>query len=1097
VPPNPTDPDAAKIAREVLSLAALMHPFDPLRLVQGSLKPADLAPEAEERVLTLVARDAGEVVWRPDGSDAPPRTYWRLNPASRRRELARLVTERALDPLLKRVEPVAGDRFSHYLRRALGGQPVPVDRIPVAERHSANAALSFAADALVGERAEIVRDAASVLRDRLARQAEEERVRALLPGRLYGRARERRTFDAFVRSGLVPAALPEPSASHPGIRPYLLTGSPGSGKSAFVVDLVRRRRRRDFSGPPVALLDFDRPNLALGSSFDWMVEVTRQLGFAHPDLDRAMREVRATVRRQMQKLPDPVTSLLAGTGMLKEQLEPILGRSAHAGSDLLIVLDTFEEVIARSGLQHSVASDGTGATLVERLLEWIASLAALRFEGTAIFPTVRAIAAGRDLPSNDRAVLGHWFCAHDKLGPLDTRAAIAFLRSRDAHRRFDEARAARAVEAVGGHPLTLVLLERYARGVGDDELDATIRDQTMTAVMGGEEAARSLYARLVGRLYVDRTTGAGITAQMLEAAASPGLVLRELTAPLLCEVVAPTCGIGPITQATAAVLLGLLADQGWLLEPVPDRDEPTYRHRSNVRRLMLPMMIDDRAEPGRRTQILALRRAAIAWFDARASEAAARAEVAYHRAFLDELTPWAADAALCRMVAHIAGDDLFEMPTAARAILRYHLLGPLRLSPSEMSALPPDLQRDTDLQQRAFARAQGRQRAASEMAAASVAASAPASGPTPRPSPRSSMLSLLDDPWLRGFVEDSFVAGDFTQAASVGWRKLLEVDEWPDLSRPFWITDKSEAGPSSHWIWQSSLALLALGDRAGAAVDAAGIINFVAAVASRIREDANPTAIGVFLLAAATVATGRRPMVSQPIEHVSSRVVERLGYVETTFQMRLLALIRRWAPGPAASSGRISHVGISAYQLRVFSPAFLQILKQAEAGLSGRGGMPKALRQRLSTLLEQGKVGILHCAETQDLGPRMDVAISAAWLSWAGPSQASRGLLTDLHAVLLRAVMETDRLTPAAVDAAFTAAERRAPFWPADLSRAAANTGDRDKRVSVFARGLFFVDQCGLLDRFAADLAELLPQDRHLASIAKLIKTYESLLYED
>ena len=51
MPPDSTAPDAGKIAREVLSLAALMHPFDPLRLVQGPLKQAGLASEDRKSVV--------------------------------------------------------------------------------------------------------------------------------------------------------------------------------------------------------------------------------------------------------------------------------------------------------------------------------------------------------------------------------------------------------------------------------------------------------------------------------------------------------------------------------------------------------------------------------------------------------------------------------------------------------------------------------------------------------------------------------------------------------------------------------------------------------------------------------------------------------------------------------------------------------------------------------------------------------------------------------------------------------------------------------------------------------------------------------------
>lgn len=744
LPDNAPDADteARTSARSALGRAALVHQFDPLELLPPTASPALVA-----RTLAILARDSTEVEWlRRDGT---ARIMWRLDPNARRRELARLAAEGTLASTP--AQPVEGDTFARYLRLALEGKLTSND-VPAADRDSAVAAAGFATDALRGT---VKRDLGQVrgeLRALLSQQAEVSRSRVILAGRLVGRTEERAVLDAFLLSGAIPVgdALARPLTPTVTVPVYLLTGLPGSGKSALVADLVRRRRNelesiaawlpdslnrllgatalrlsgRAITKGPVVLLDLDRPAITLGGPLEWTAEVMRQIGHGAPRLASRLGEERARLRDAQAALRASSglegTSALAAVADLKDALATVLADEGLAGSTLLLVIDTFEEAIIRS---FPPRDGGIAATIFGRLLEWADSLAMLEAGAGPLFESVRVVASGREKPPLAEAELGAWFAAHRTVGPLDPVSAAQFLRQRDVGRRFDRDRAARAVAFVGGHPLTLILLERYARNLGPEEIDAAIEKGRIGAVMGAEDATRSLYWRFLLRLHVDDDPD-GSQAALLRAAAVPGLVLREVTPDLLREVVVPAAGLGQLSPDAAGRLFDRLASQYWLVDPVAGRT--AVRHRPDLRRLMLPMILGDADAPatekaaaegaaagetgGIRSAVLAVQQAAAAWFETRAetsgdeAEAAdARLEAAYHRAFIlqPSFADWLGDPAspeaarLCRRLSDRVGDDVLAMPLPSRAIIRFHGVGPLRLGSAESAALPPALREAT------------------------------------------------------------------------------------------------------------------------------------------------------------------------------------------------------------------------------------------------------------------------------------------------------------------------------------------------------------------------------------------------------------------
>jgi hypothetical protein len=1009
------DRRVVEAAQHVLGRAALMHPFDPLALMPGNLDPT-----VKAAALALVAQHATEVEWPPKDrrtQDGGTRTLWRLDPEARRRELARLIAEQRLGETIALHGELPDDEFARYLRSALQSELRPAD-VPPEERNSANSALSFARDALPKETSESAARAAVELRALLSRQAEENRINAILPGRLFGRERERAALDTYVATGAVPPSdrLRDPGAPAVQVRGYLLTGSPGSGKSALVTDLVRRRRgyatpANPANGPaarlaaravaavgqlmrtervlfaPVILLDFDRPAIALGGELEWTTELTRQLAYGYPQLDRALGERRAKVR-QIQAQIDPTgtaaTFVLTITADMKKGVADELRALGMLGSTLVLVVDTFEEVLVRS---LSAAPSDLAQTLFGRLLLWADSLASLTDDSNrSVFGAVRVVVSGRVKPALDPVELGAWFVGHHAVGPLEPDAAVDFLRSRDEQHRFDRARARRAVEAIGGHPLNLIMLERRVRYLPDEKIEQELREVSIVSMLGGEEGTRVLYSRYLWRMHHDAMIEDGVTPEMVRAAAFPGLVLREVTPDLLREVIGPAAELPALNPVTAQALFYRLVTQMWLVEKVPGRD--IARHKPDVRRLMLPMMIgnataftseDARDMATMGEHVAAVRKRAIVWFERAASElpsepdrAAARTEAAYHRAFLDEppfadfLSEMAVDAAaaLCRRVADLAGEDMLVMPLRARALLRFHQIGASRLSPDELAALPDNLKKraGTELLERAAG--QDLTRGSSVVLSllerlrlrigASVAMGG-AGDDDDAPSDDEEDSSIVD-PHVRGLIELAdfysslgspavnfnsanlmeilrdrtlaaeiglkFKLGAFEEAAEMGKRALDPLSELPDLSAAWPLPDD----PVNHWLWQVALSCLAANDEGTPPLWIEDLlIRFARETGGTARADA----LGAVLAAATTIALGadRVSAKAEQLERLADIVIRPSFTVKTHAGLRVLALHPLWrrdrAFGPRTEFGPM-RVRLPLNHLRFFDRVFYE-----------------------------------------------------------------------------------------------------------------------------------------------------------------------------
>lgn len=248
-------------------------------------------------------------------------------------------------------------------------------------------------------------------------------------------------------------------------------GLGGSGKSALVAELVRTVRKDDWSGPITVLLDYDRPNLALGAEKEWTAELTRQIGRARTELDGEMDGL----RRDALRVASETNSDLKSADILLERLGDTLGRQT-VRHDLLLVVDTFEELIVSS--EMGLADEELEREPFGLVLSSIDRLMDLQTEnGSPAFKTVRAIVAGRIQPFvGEPRRLPAWFCGHLELGPFSPQETETFA-SKDTENKFNEQWIELISESkIRWYPLFLIVLIKFAAQKSSQEIDEIARD---------------------------------------------------------------------------------------------------------------------------------------------------------------------------------------------------------------------------------------------------------------------------------------------------------------------------------------------------------------------------------------------------------------------------------------------------------------------------------------------------------------------------------------------------------------------------------------------------------------------------------------------
>lgn len=829
----------AEIAAALCEKASVVGAFDPWAML-AEVAPGLADAAVEDLVLSAVAPQVEEV---PEGAEV----LWRLRPEPRREVLGGLAARDALKAVIAATRPRALDRFGGYLQSALlTGAATPA----AARRHASDADLPLQALALdfahpIGVQKPAPARAGVTAKPQpldprieIARRAERSRQDYVAPQRLIGRDGEAAALDRYVADGAVIAPLsrlPTPAGAPPRLRPLLLTGIGGSGKSALVADLMRRTQGADWSGPIVVCLDFDQRGIALGGEREWLNEVTRQMGFMRPTLDGPLAVVRSETRQRLDALLKDREGFdrLSGTeglsvfATMRARLAQVLADDASAPSlardTLVVVLDTFEEILVRSDL----AGPDPEQEPFGLVLAFVDSLARLSGpDGKPILGAVRAVAAGRVAPfADDPARLGQWFEAHNEVGELDLHSAAEFLRLRGSKRIFTPERALRLAGAFPRYPLVLILLVAFARGRTARDLDSLTRGLGPDHLLGTEAATRALYSRFLERLkdhrITDPKTGDDrvVSAADLRRIAHPGLALPVVTPRLIREVLAEPTGLGPIDAARARDLFTALSREVWLVERAAAAD--AIRHVPALRRIMLPMLNGDvplaqAADTKLCERVRAVHRAAAAWYRAAGSgEPEARAMAAYHEVFLGEVTALEHDPVLARQVLDVAGDDIYAMPIDARALLRREDVSAAGLSAAETVALPAAERRSAEA-----ARQQRRTKAgvslrflgsmpleaAAPMDSLSTYREAVEAGLAERGGGRR-QAEVLADRELAQFVEARFAEADFQGVLAHALPAVIDL-----------VADAGDDPPLdmvgdivTHWVWKWALSCLATG----------------------------------------------------------------------------------------------------------------------------------------------------------------------------------------------------------------------------------------------------------------------------------------------
>lgn len=385
-------------------------------------------------------------------------------------------------------------------------------------------------------------------------------------------------------------------------RPPLVVHGPGGvGKSTLMAKfLLQHAEAHEAERFPFVYIDFDRPDiLSLDTGaegevsvdlFLLLAEAARQLAVQYPEAEAPLLEL----QRRLQE--DPAR----GAGVEPEpyvaELEVIHSQYMEPYKPLLLVLDTFEEVQERGG---------------KEVAEMFDLLAALQGR----FPRLRVVLAGRAPVT--RRESGYKLNAVP-LPDLGEEAARGFLLS---HGVEDEREAAEIIALAGRHPLALKLAADLVRDSGIEE----VRESAGGAGVVARFRRAWMKTDISGRLYHRLLNH--VPDPEVRKLAHPGLVLRFITPDIIRRVLAGPCGVKVEDAADARRLFERLRQQVSLVAPA-SRD--VLRHRPDVRRIMLPLILEDKNEQARSIQ-----EGAVAFY-AEQEGTAARAEEVYHRLMLGQ-----------------------------------------------------------------------------------------------------------------------------------------------------------------------------------------------------------------------------------------------------------------------------------------------------------------------------------------------------------------------------------------------------------------------------------------------------------------------------
>ncbi|MDU0305931.1 AAA family ATPase [Rhizobium sp. 10PS4] len=1107
------------IAATLRKRAAVVGTFDPMQLL-ATFAVGERDETLEDQILSALSASIEEVV---DNKEV----LWRLQPEARRDALRELVGGGELDRTITDTIPRRGDRFGQILQAILkkGGGAVGTSmrKMSTDELMFQALALDFARS-LPLPRA-VARAPGIDPRILLARQAERRRQDYVAPKKLFGRERDAEALDRYIADGaLVPplARLVVPTENPPRLRPLLLTGIGGSGKSALVADLMRRTQRADWSGPIVVCLDFDQRNVALGGEREWLNELTRQIGFARPELDAPLSKIRSNARLELHRLSQLREAIdqLSGTDNLfiissmRDELQKALSNGELAAQTLVIIVDTFEEVLVRSDMRAvSLVQEPFGLVLT-----FIDSLTRLvRPDGTPAFGAVRSVVAGRADPfPHDESMTAQWFDAHREVGELDIDAAVELLHACGGRRKFTESRARRIVEVIPRFPLVLTLLATFARDRNARDIDAIIAEAEGAGVLGAAASTRVLYSRFLDRLKDHVIKGAGgerlVSSKDLARLAHPGLALSIITPDLIRNVLAVPTGLGEIDEQKAQDLFDALSREVWLVEQVGPN---AVRHIPVLRRIMLPMLngdltLSENANIEMRETVRQVHRAAAQWYRSGGGggDPNASALAAYHDAFLGEISVLVSDPSLVRRVLDVAGDDISAMPVNARAVLRREARSDEGLSAEETAALPASQRSEVSAVQQSRRAKSGITSRLVDLeddnleqkplrSSFELAPVPPGNYPRVGHVPRR-QIDVLRDKETAEHIQAMYVEADFENIVKYGSSAAALLCECAQEEPPF---DKL-ADTTNHWTWKWALSCLATGTGDEA------FLKWAVADVQSVRElsNATPFRIGTLLsLAIATVALGRAPTFwDEPPYRDAIRTYPRIerSPVTSVLSLRLRVLANYWDNANSPND-------LESYELR---PDIVRLVALLSPTTNFGGSMlgspssvvklPEELLRRLEEfqrapplssdlkMLDQVNDSIFFYASRQN---------SRSWqpqlLSRPVLGSILRGRSPEIYDPVRAALGDAMAVDASSFVAAVAEVSEFAPFWPTDcMSDLFQNGRSLREDDYLLARLVIFIDQAGLTSEMFSALARYGKFGRRFQAVAKLVQAYDHLL---
>lgn len=362
----------------------------------------------------------------------------------------------------------------------------------------------------------------------------------LIESGCFGRDDEIAKLEAFVAERTTAKGMTAPFAL------AYVGGIGGVGKSTLLAE-VRKRQRA--AGTICLLLDFDRPGIEGGDRLGLTREIARQVA---ETVGAPAAELYSEIAKASVESGEKGPSKISLSGDLLDKVGAVL---VAADRPVLLSLDTLEALTWRGDSAASGLVDWLGQ--FNRVVLKLAVIAA----GHETLPqAIATVASTVPLTGLPNAAARQFLLKAFKLEGPEAKRLIAFAKGNSL------------VLRLGGKVLSV-----DGNGKALDELPA--------------DAEAHIKAGLLYRLILSR-----LPDEDLKAVAHPGLLLRQINAQLLIDVIAPEVGLAVTDAVQAQELLGRLKAHGWLVQ----EQDGWLLQRSELRPVLLDAQLSENRQRAKR-----------------------------------------------------------------------------------------------------------------------------------------------------------------------------------------------------------------------------------------------------------------------------------------------------------------------------------------------------------------------------------------------------------------------------------------------------------------------------------------------------------------